>query len=182
MRYINVDLPLACSRSSNRGWRWAKGGVLHGNHRTFLNHTFTRRDTSDSVIGVVALCCRGDHRILLEPPIRSHWPQARSLVLPRGYDCFNDPVRTLSFVLDHRHQVPSSPPLARRFNCGIHPFVPRSRCLHGALKGNIGVVKSAMAELTDESNVARGFSSLQMAWSIGYVIGLDTLPIVPCLR
>jgi hypothetical protein len=87
----------------------------------------------------------------------------------------------LSFVLDNRHQV-LSPPLARRFNCAIRSLVPRSRCLHGALKGNIGVVKSAMAELTDESNVARGFSSLQMAWSLGYVIGSDILPIVPCLR
>ena len=181
MRHIGVNLRLACSRSSNRGWRWAKGRVLHGNHRTFHGHTFTRGDASDSVIGVVALCCRGYHRVLLESPIRSHWPQARSLVLPRGYNCFNNPVRTLSFFLDNRHQV-RSPPLARRFNCAIHSFVPRSRCLHGALKGNLGVVKSAMAELTDESNVARGFSSLQMAWSFGYVIGLDALAIVPCLR
>ena len=180
MRYINVDLPLACSRSSNRGWRWAKGGVLHGNHRTFLNHTFTRRDTSDSVIGVVALCCRGDHRILLEPPIRSHWPQARSLVLPRGYNGFNGPFRALSFFLDHNIQVPA-PPLAHLYNCTIRSLAQHSRCLHGALKGNTGVVRSAIVELTDESNVARGFSLLQMAWSVGYVIGLGTLSIVLCL-
>jgi hypothetical protein len=43
MRDIRVDLPLACSRSSNRGWRWAKGGVLHGNHRTFLKPYFYER-------------------------------------------------------------------------------------------------------------------------------------------
>ena len=140
-----------------------------------------RGDTSDSVIGVPALCCRGYHRVFLEPPFRSHWPQARSFVLPRGYYCFNGPVRTLSFLLDNRLQV-HLPPVAHRFNCVIHSLVPRSRCLHGALKGSIGVVKSAMAELTDESNVARGFSSLQMAWSVGYVIGSGTLPIVPCLR
>ncbi|KAH9980688.1 major facilitator superfamily domain-containing protein [Russula compacta] len=46
-----------------------------------------------------------------------------------------------------------------------------SRCLHGALKGNIGVVKTVMAELTDETNVARGFSLLPMTWAIGFVIG-----------
>ena len=140
-----------------------------------------RGDTSDSVIGVLALCCRGYHRVFLEPPFRSHWPQARSFVLPRGYNCFNGPVRTLSFLLGNRLQVPS-PPLAHRFNCVIHSLVPRSRCLHGALKGTIGVVKSAMAELTDESNMARGFSSLQMAWSVGYVIGSGTFLIVLWLR
>jgi len=46
-----------------------------------------------------------------------------------------------------------------------------SRCLHGAMKGNIGVVKSAMAEITDETNAARGFSLIQMSSSVGYVIG-----------
>ena len=71
-------------------------------------------------------------------------------------------------------------PLHTPFNCAIHSLFHRSRCLHGALKGNIGVVKSAMAELTDESNIARGFSLLQMAWSVGYVIGSGTLPIVLC--
>ena len=60
--------------------------------------------------------------------------------------------------------------------------IRHSRCLHGALKGIIGVVKSAMAELTDETNMARGFSSLLMAWSVGYVIGSGIVPAVPCLR
>jgi len=46
-----------------------------------------------------------------------------------------------------------------------------SRCLHGAMNGNMGVVKSAMAELTDETNIARGFSLIQAASSVGYVIG-----------
>jgi hypothetical protein len=43
------------------------------------------------------------------------------------------------------------------------------------MMGNIGVVKSAMAELTDETNVTKGFSSLQMAWAVGYVIGSGAL-------
>ncbi|KAH8979284.1 MFS general substrate transporter [Lactarius akahatsu] len=46
-----------------------------------------------------------------------------------------------------------------------------SRCLHGAVMGHIGVVKSMTAELTDETNAARGFSMPPVAWSLGYVIG-----------
>ncbi|KAH9059730.1 MFS general substrate transporter [Lactarius vividus] len=46
-----------------------------------------------------------------------------------------------------------------------------SRALHGAFKGYIGTVKSMMAELTDETNVARGFSILPMSWSLGYAVG-----------
>ncbi|KAH9016224.1 MFS general substrate transporter [Lactarius pseudohatsudake] len=46
-----------------------------------------------------------------------------------------------------------------------------SRCLHGAMMGHGGVVKSMTAELTDETNVAQGFSTLPVAWSLGHVIG-----------
>ncbi|KAH9059723.1 MFS general substrate transporter [Lactarius vividus] len=46
-----------------------------------------------------------------------------------------------------------------------------SRCLHGSVKGHIGAVKSTIAELTDETNVAQGFSMPPVAWSLGYVIG-----------
>jgi hypothetical protein len=46
-----------------------------------------------------------------------------------------------------------------------------SRFLHGALKGNIGILKSLMAELTDESNVAQGFSMLPVATAVAYMIG-----------
>ncbi|KAH9030854.1 MFS general substrate transporter [Lactarius deliciosus] len=46
-----------------------------------------------------------------------------------------------------------------------------SRCLHGAVMGHVGVVNSMTAELTDETNVAQGFSMLPVAWSLGHVIG-----------
>ncbi|KAF8262594.1 major facilitator superfamily domain-containing protein [Lactarius quietus] len=46
-----------------------------------------------------------------------------------------------------------------------------SRCLHGAMRGHIGASKSMIAELTDETNIARGFSMPPVAWSIGYMIG-----------
>ncbi|KAI0260280.1 major facilitator superfamily domain-containing protein [Gloeopeniophorella convolvens] len=46
-----------------------------------------------------------------------------------------------------------------------------SRCLNGALNGNIGVMKSMMAELTDETNMARGFSLFPVTWAVGSTIG-----------
>ncbi|KAN0136088.1 major facilitator superfamily [Lactarius tabidus] len=46
-----------------------------------------------------------------------------------------------------------------------------SRCLHGAMKGHIGTVKSTIAELTDETNIARGFSLPPVAWSLGGILG-----------
>ncbi|KAH9030856.1 major facilitator superfamily domain-containing protein [Lactarius deliciosus] len=46
-----------------------------------------------------------------------------------------------------------------------------SRCLHGALGGHSEAIKIMTAELTDETNVAQGFSMLPMARSLGYVIG-----------
>jgi|SRR6266702_44568 len=39
------------------------------------------------------------------------------------------------------------------------------------LNGNIGVMKSMMAELTDETNMARGFSLLPVTWCVGGTIG-----------
>ncbi|KAH9023073.1 major facilitator superfamily domain-containing protein [Lactarius deliciosus] len=47
------------------------------------------------------------------------------------------------------------------------------RFLSGALNGNIGVSKSVVAELTDDSNVARGFSLLPLGAVVGYIIGFE---------
>ncbi|GAA5866645.1 hypothetical protein JCM8547_002708 [Rhodosporidiobolus lusitaniae] len=46
-----------------------------------------------------------------------------------------------------------------------------SRCIGGALNGNVAVIKSMMGEITDESNQGRAFSFLPLAWSLGSVIG-----------
>jgi predicted MFS family arabinose efflux permease len=40
-----------------------------------------------------------------------------------------------------------------------------SRALSGALNGNIGVMRSMMAELTDETNQAQAFSFMQLVCS-----------------
>ncbi|KAH9030852.1 MFS general substrate transporter [Lactarius deliciosus] len=46
-----------------------------------------------------------------------------------------------------------------------------SWCLQGAVGGHPGIVKSMTAELTDETNVAHGFSMLPMFRAVGRVIG-----------
>lgn len=51
-----------------------------------------------------------------------------------------------------------------------------SRLLFGMFNGDLGVIKSMIAELTDETNVARGFSLLPMARAVGYIIGLGIFP------
>ena len=51
------------------------------------------------------------------------------------------------------------------------PGLVISRALNGALNGNIGVMKSMMGELTDETNIARAFAFQPLAWSTGATIG-----------
>ncbi|KAJ6577494.1 member of major facilitator superfamily multidrug-resistance, DHA1 sub-family [Mycena capillaripes] len=46
-----------------------------------------------------------------------------------------------------------------------------SRSLNGALNGNIGVMKSMIAELTDSTNMAQAYAYLPIAWSTGGVLG-----------
>ncbi|KAF8265571.1 major facilitator superfamily domain-containing protein [Lactarius quietus] len=54
------------------------------------------------------------------------------------------------------------------------PALVFSRCLHGIFGGNAGVMKSMMAELTDETNMARGFALISVGWAVGGTIGLAT--------
>lgn len=46
-----------------------------------------------------------------------------------------------------------------------------SRCLNGALNGNIGIMKSMVAEITDPTNIARACSVMPLAWFFGTTIG-----------
>ncbi|KAJ3712182.1 member of major facilitator superfamily multidrug-resistance, DHA1 sub-family [Lentinula raphanica] len=46
-----------------------------------------------------------------------------------------------------------------------------SRSLNGALNGNIGVIKSIMAEMTDATNIAQAYAYMPIAWSTGGVLG-----------
>jgi MFS family permease len=46
-----------------------------------------------------------------------------------------------------------------------------SRCLNGALNGNIGVLKSLVSEITDSTNLAQAYAFLPIAWSTGGILG-----------
>ncbi|PFH51327.1 hypothetical protein AMATHDRAFT_3176 [Amanita thiersii Skay4041] len=46
-----------------------------------------------------------------------------------------------------------------------------SRSMNGALNGNIGVIRSMMVELTDESNISRAYAFMPLAWSTGATVG-----------
>lgn len=46
-----------------------------------------------------------------------------------------------------------------------------SRSLNGALNGNIGVLKSMIAEITDSTNLPLAYSYLPIAWSTGGTLG-----------
>jgi hypothetical protein len=46
------------------------------------------------------------------------------------------------------------------------------------MKGHIGTVKSTIADLTDETNIARGFSLPPVAWSLGGVLGFVVLSCI----
>ncbi|KAJ7760685.1 major facilitator superfamily domain-containing protein [Mycena maculata] len=46
-----------------------------------------------------------------------------------------------------------------------------SRCLCGLLNGNIGVMKSAVGDLTDRTNRAEAYAFLPIVWAIGASVG-----------
>lgn len=46
-----------------------------------------------------------------------------------------------------------------------------ARSFAGAMNGNIAVVKSSLAEITDDSNKARAFPLLPLCWALGLMIG-----------
>ncbi|TFK35557.1 member of major facilitator superfamily multidrug-resistance, DHA1 sub-family [Crucibulum laeve] len=46
-----------------------------------------------------------------------------------------------------------------------------SRSLNGALNGNIGVIKSMMAEMTDTTNISKAYAYMPIAWSTGGTLG-----------
>ncbi|KIY74331.1 MFS general substrate transporter [Cylindrobasidium torrendii FP15055 ss-10] len=45
------------------------------------------------------------------------------------------------------------------------------RCLQGVFNGNIGVAKTVIAELTDDTNVGDAFAVTPFLWSVGVTIG-----------
>ena len=61
------------------------------------------------------------------------------------------------------------------------PALVASRSLVGLLNGNVGVLKSMLGEITDDTNVAHGFAFLPIVWSTGSTIGcvMHYIPTTP---
>ena len=51
------------------------------------------------------------------------------------------------------------------------PALVISRSLVGLLNGNVGVLKSMLGEITDDTNAAQAFAFLPIVWSTGSTIG-----------
>ncbi|CAM9383191.1 unnamed protein product, partial [Ectocarpus fasciculatus] len=45
------------------------------------------------------------------------------------------------------------------------------RAISGLLTGNVGILKSFLAEITDDSNRGHGFSLMSLGWSLGTILG-----------
>jgi len=50
------------------------------------------------------------------------------------------------------------------------PAVVASRTVAGLLNGNVGVLKSMMGEITDDTNAAQGFAFIPIVWCTGSTI------------
>ena len=46
-----------------------------------------------------------------------------------------------------------------------------SRSLNGALNGNVGIIKSIVAEITDPTNIPQVYAYMPIAWSVGGALG-----------
>ncbi|KAH7926035.1 MFS general substrate transporter [Leucogyrophana mollusca] len=59
----------------------------------------------------------------------------------------------------------------RRVSSNSNSICHFHRCICGMLNGNLGVMKSMIAELTDSTNMAQGFSLIPIVWCVGATIG-----------
>ena len=67
----------------------------------------------------------------------------------------------------------SKDPFTLRPSLTRHP--PGSRCIAGLLDGNVGVIKSMIAEVTDSTNRAQVSGLMPLVWATGVTIGYAIL-------
>ena len=115
--------------------------------------------------GVSLLLHGSAHCYAMEPLVRHSWAQAHSA---------DGNGRTLH-IYDLFRSLQNLYRLGRQvfiLFSSIHgPAYSRSRCLAGMLNGNIGVMKSMLAELADETNIAQASALAPVMWSLGATIG-----------
>ncbi|KAH8986539.1 hypothetical protein EDB86DRAFT_2954628 [Lactarius hatsudake] len=150
-------------------WRQAESGpLLRKVARTYRLLASTPTPAHQSITDVPTFCRRSCHHPAVRPFPGPHRAQAHPLIGPRGLGGIDGPVRPIPFLLCARPQVRVT---AAHRKLMRWPGGLRSRCLNGVLDGNLGIIKSMIAELPDETNVARGFSLLLMTRTAGYMTG-----------
>jgi len=78
---------------------------------------------------------------------------------------------TVHYVLDDHRQVSNVDiPVV----CDLLSY-RYSRCIAGALNGNIGVMKSVIADITDHTNLAQAFVLIPPVFSVGASIAYVSL-------
>ena len=72
---------------------------------------------------------------------------------------------TVYHVLDACREVGDADVLV--FCCLFYLLHQYSRCIAGALNGNVGVMKSVIGDITDDTNLAEAFVLVSPVYSIG---------------
>jgi hypothetical protein len=129
---------------------------------------FSLQQSQSYDLALAVFCDRSAH----------HFPLESSFGLYRSQTCPADwIVRTLllnvllRFVQDILELGDKVCPVSALFSESTFISCCNSRCLNGALNGNIGVMKSMTAEMTDSTNLARAWAYLPLAWSSGTTLG-----------
>jgi len=133
------------------------------------------------LLDVTVFCGGGCHYIAMEPSLRFYRPQASSSQRYPRLGGSHDLIWPVANILDSGSEVCTT-----LLNC--HVNMPTScgisRFLAGALNGNIGAMKSMLAEITDETNTARAFGIVPLSWAIGNAVGYvsSLLTVFGCIH
>jgi hypothetical protein len=108
---------------------------------------------------VAVLCDTGDDRLTLVKAQRHRWQEAR----PANWSLLLVVVDVLLWAVNNilgpgnqvRGFITSNDP------CSDGKY---SRCLNGALNGNIGILKSLVSEITDSTNLPLAYGYMPIAW------------------
>jgi hypothetical protein len=116
----------------------------------------------------------------MEPPLRHYRSQTRSSQRRIRLGDSNDLIWHVAVILDACGEVIYFTKL--RWSVIDLVTITHSRFLAGVLNGNIGVMKSMLAEMTDETNMARAFALGPLSWSVGSALGYVSSLLLKWLR
>lgn len=109
---------------------------------------------------ITVLCHPGDDSLTLVKAQRHRWQETCPTDRPFWFVIIDVLLWAVKNVLGSRNQVchiimPHNSPC---------PDEESSRCLNGALNGNIGILKSLVSEITDSTNLPQAYGYMPIAW------------------